>query len=206
MAPTILAKREYYVDAYGNYQFDSWWDSPAGYTVKYVVFAAIVLFIIVWFVGGYYHAQRRMKKGLPPLAYHRFLVNRRQRAQFDPTYQHPQHHYTVYPLHRPYYMQQQQNGYQMQNYPEPPPLYSHDVPPAYQGPPGGSKANPQQEWHIPAPGQESGVTTHGGPAAESSSASYSPPSGAPIAPGGSAGGPALPERVHAGMGKIFRRN
>jgi len=33
--------------------------------------ALIFFLFLAWFVGGYYHAQRRMKKGLPPLAYHR---------------------------------------------------------------------------------------------------------------------------------------
>jgi hypothetical protein len=39
--------------------------------VKWSIVAAIFLIAFLWFVGGYYHAQSRMKKGMPPLAYHR---------------------------------------------------------------------------------------------------------------------------------------
>ena len=33
-----------------------------------------MLFLVI-FVGGYWHAQRRMRKGLPPLAYHRVRLS-----------------------------------------------------------------------------------------------------------------------------------
>lgn len=39
--------------------------------IKWAVIGAIFLIALLWFFGGYYHAQRRMKKGLQPLAYHR---------------------------------------------------------------------------------------------------------------------------------------
>jgi hypothetical protein len=41
------------------------------YAVKWAIIAAIFLIFSLYFVGGYLHAQRRMKRGLPPLAYHR---------------------------------------------------------------------------------------------------------------------------------------
>lgn len=66
MAPTDLhSKRDEFV------RYDSFWWSPTGYVVKWSIMAGIFLIIFVWFIGGYVHAQRRMKKGLPPMKYHR---------------------------------------------------------------------------------------------------------------------------------------
>lgn len=42
-----------------------------GYIVKWIVFFVLVGIMLLWIVGGYFHAQRRMKRGLPPMAYHR---------------------------------------------------------------------------------------------------------------------------------------
>jgi hypothetical protein len=39
--------------------------------IKWSIIGAILVLFLVFFLGAYYHAQRRMKKGLPPLAYHR---------------------------------------------------------------------------------------------------------------------------------------
>lgn len=39
--------------------------------IKYVIFAVFMGIFLLWFIGGYIHAQRRMKKGLAPLAYHK---------------------------------------------------------------------------------------------------------------------------------------
>jgi hypothetical protein len=41
------------------------------YAIKWAIIAAIILIFCLYFLGGYMHAQRRMKRGLPPLAYHR---------------------------------------------------------------------------------------------------------------------------------------
>lgn len=38
--------------------------------IKWTVIGAIILLILLWFVGGYYHAQRRIRNGKRPLAYH----------------------------------------------------------------------------------------------------------------------------------------
>ncbi|MCJ1425776.1 hypothetical protein MMC29_003676 [Sticta canariensis] len=116
-----------------------WWYSPAASAIKWAVIGAVFLIALLWFVGGYYHAQRRMKRGLRPLAYHRWLLPRSQRARFPP--------HNVFSIH-----QQQagyNDGYQMQSYP--PPAYdsSHAPPPAYQPPQGASKINPSQEWGVP---------------------------------------------------------
>ena len=41
------------------------------YAIKWAVIAAIVLAVVLYLVGGYFHARRRMSKGLPPLYYHK---------------------------------------------------------------------------------------------------------------------------------------
>jgi hypothetical protein len=69
MAPSLnrldnpVSKREQFV-------YDSFWWSPTGYIVKWAILAGIFLIFVVWFLGGYLHAQRRMKRGLPPMKYH----------------------------------------------------------------------------------------------------------------------------------------
>jgi hypothetical protein len=42
-----------------------------GYIVKWSVFLAIVAIISLYLLLGYMHAQRRIRKGLAPLGYHR---------------------------------------------------------------------------------------------------------------------------------------
>lgn len=49
----------------------SWWYSTTGYAVRYTITAVIILLLLLYFVGGYMHAVRRLNKGLAPLAYHR---------------------------------------------------------------------------------------------------------------------------------------
>lgn len=41
------------------------------YAIKFAILASIFVVFVAYFLGGYLHAQRRIKKGLPPLAYHR---------------------------------------------------------------------------------------------------------------------------------------
>jgi hypothetical protein len=100
---------------------------------------------------GYWHAKRRINKGLRPLAYHRvrlpqhrtrleanitqWLLNRQQRARYDPSYQNPHVFYTSYP----------QPGGQYGMNPMPPQLYDpNGQPPNYQPPAGASKVDPSQ--------------------------------------------------------------
>lgn len=120
------------------------WYTKTGVIVKWSLFLGLIAFIGLYLLLGYMHAQRRIKKGLMPLAYHRFLVNRRQRAMMDPNYQYPQ------PETRPYFHNQQYFG--MQNMPPPvydpaaarPPMYSGPQGPA--GPPdGATKVDPTQQ-------------------------------------------------------------
>ena len=63
----VLHNRFVVVDNGSGY----WWYSPTAIIVKWSIFGFIVLLFLLWFGGGYMHAQRRLKKGLPPLTYHR---------------------------------------------------------------------------------------------------------------------------------------
>ncbi|KAF2013406.1 hypothetical protein BU24DRAFT_236978 [Aaosphaeria arxii CBS 175.79] len=111
---------------------DGFWYTDKGIIIKWVIFACFFGFFMLWFVGGYIHAKRRIKKGLPLLAYHRWLVPRRH---YNPQ---PQNHFTFYsPQHQHPYgppPQQRPDG----TWPQPPPTYAHDAPPSYYAPPGGN--------------------------------------------------------------------
>ncbi|KAI9731598.1 MAG: hypothetical protein M1834_004719 [Cirrosporium novae-zelandiae] len=123
---------------------DSWWWSSEAYTAKWITIAVVFLLCLLYFVIGYWHAQRRLKKGLPLLAYHRWLVPRRR--------------YTPQPYYNPYYQPpppgaggqpgpQPEGGYYMNAYSAPPPAYNpyYPPPPKYVPPPeGGSKVDPAQ--------------------------------------------------------------
>lgn len=111
-------------DSNDNYEgptYDSWWWSPTGMAVRYTVIIFLFASLLLFFLGGYLHAQRRMRRGLPLMRYHAWMV---RRAYRQPQYQHPQ--------------AQQQNGYPMQGYaPAPPPYNPYSAPPpAYQPPEG----------------------------------------------------------------------
>ncbi|KAF2754109.1 hypothetical protein EJ05DRAFT_148936 [Pseudovirgaria hyperparasitica] len=141
----FVGKRELVQDEFGNiYEIpDGFWHSKTGYIVKWVVFLILFFGVFAWIVAGYIHARSRMRKGLRPLAYHRWLIPRSQRAQFE-----PHDHFTFY---------QTQPGYQvygMQNHPEPPPLYNGDMPPQYAPPSGATKADPVQNFGAMHQGAE----------------------------------------------------
>ncbi|KAF2459780.1 hypothetical protein BDY21DRAFT_177993 [Lineolata rhizophorae] len=143
MEVSVVRRQYVYYDDDGN-RYYSWWSTPTGYIVKYTLLGVIFLLILLWIVGGYMHAQIRMKKGLAPLSYHRFLVPRSQRARFPPA--HTQNNYTFYRT-SPYDPRTQQphpDSVGMNTFPEPPPVYSNDAPPQYQPPPGASKVDPAQ--------------------------------------------------------------
>lgn len=48
--------------------------SQKGIIIKWVILASFTFLFFAWFVGGYIHAKRRLKKGLPLLSYHRVSV------------------------------------------------------------------------------------------------------------------------------------
>lgn len=126
-----------------------------GQIVRWSIFFGIFFLFVAYMAIGYWHAKRRINKGLRPLAYHRvrhayplaqyrlvtiandaqWLLNRQQRARYDPNYQNPSVYYNTYP-------QGQQYG--LQNMP--PPMYDPNapMPPTYQPPAGATKVDPSQ--------------------------------------------------------------
>jgi len=125
-----------------------WWYSPTAYIIKWTIVTTLFVGFFLWITLGYYHARRRIRRGLRPMAYHRWLVPRSQRGG-------------PFQNNAAYY-QPQPGAYGMQGYREPPPVYTTELPPSYQ-PPGGSKAASQQPYYgqgqvgQPAQHQQTGV-------------------------------------------------
>ncbi|OAL37477.1 hypothetical protein AYO20_03326 [Fonsecaea nubica] len=152
-----------------------WWYSSTAEAIKWAAVAAIVLAFSLYFLAGHMHARRRMQKGLPPLAYHRWLVSRRQKVAF--LQQHPEYanQFAFYRAQQDqvYYSYAPGSGqvYQMGGmYGPPPPAYHEpEYVPAYTPPQetGPNKVNPDQR--------------------------YDPPSGPPPATTNAAAGPTQPE-------------
>ncbi|KAI5212903.1 hypothetical protein E4T42_07300 [Aureobasidium subglaciale] len=149
MAPSQLLFKRACNDIDQSDCYDSWWWSSSGYGVRYAIIALIFVGIALLLFGAYFHAQRRIRKGLQPLAYHRWLVSRR-RYRATPF---PQNNYTYYQQQDPAYPPQQ--GYPMQNmggaphgnveFQPPPPAYGNwESPPIYQPPQGASKVAANQ--------------------------------------------------------------
>jgi len=110
-----------------------WWTRRAE-IIRWWIFFGVVIVLVIFIGTAQWHARRRLRRGLTPLAYHRWLLSRRQRARFDPNYQNPSV-YNSYP-------HDQQYG--LQNIP--PPMYNPNapMPPAYQPPAGATKVDPSQ--------------------------------------------------------------
>lgn len=151
-----------------------------GMIIKWAILGSLFAFFILWFVGGYIHARRRLKAGKPLLAYHRvrppsppfqtassrktcklthhqFLVSWQEQKRYGQT---PQNHFTFYNTQNPYQNRppyaQRQDG----SWPEPPPMYNAgDAPPTYGAPPGATKASPNQSGN----GQQMEMPTYGAP-------------------------------------------
>nr|POE49405.1 hypothetical protein CFP56_50322 [Quercus suber] len=123
----------------------SWWWSPAGFTVRYIIVAVVFGALLLFFVGGYYHANRRVRKGLAPLPYHRWMVQRRVWGN-EPRY----NQYAQYPARFASQGPEQGQTYRMEGYAPPPPAYNSELapPPAYQPPQGGSKVMADQSYPI----------------------------------------------------------
>ncbi|KAL2022754.1 hypothetical protein VTK56DRAFT_4570 [Thermocarpiscus australiensis] len=136
------------------------WNTRTGVIIKWSVLLGIVLLCGLYLILGYMHAQRRIQKGLPPLAYHRFLVSRATLAQVDPRYRHPAATVTPYTPESHYY----------DMHAVPPPVYDPDAPrpPKYEPPAGSTKAESNQQY-----GGEQSQQPSGGPA------EYAPPEGPP---------------------------
>jgi len=103
------------------------WYSPTAYVVKWSVLLALFVTFFLWITIGYYHARKRVKAGLPPLTYHRWLVPRSQRYPQPPQQQNNFGYYAP-------------NNYGMHAMVDPPP----DLPPIYQPPLNGNKTDVSQ--------------------------------------------------------------
>lgn len=144
-----LRKRQILVEVDDD---EYWWYTSEANAVKWSIVAAIFLIAFVWFIGGYYHAQSRMRNGMPPLAYHKWLVRRSQRERFQ--------------SQNNIFLHEQPQGYNASypTYALPPPVYNptYVPPPPYQPPQGASKASPSQQWPMPTPGQPQAGESSGG--------------------------------------------
>ncbi|KAK3945434.1 hypothetical protein QBC46DRAFT_372226 [Diplogelasinospora grovesii] len=136
--------------------FVGFWYTRTGVIVKWSIFLGLSAILGLYLLLGYMHARRRLRKGLAPLAYHRWLVSRSELARVDPRYRPPN------ASAMPYNPNSNSGGYQyygdgiygMSNMP-PPPVYDPNAPrpPMYDGlattaPPGATKVDPQQTSGI----------------------------------------------------------
>ncbi|KAK3330098.1 hypothetical protein B0H66DRAFT_45729 [Apodospora peruviana] len=124
------------------------WYTRTGVIVKWSLFLGLTTILGLYLFLGYMHAKKRMAKGLPPLAYHRWLVSRRALSRVDPRYQFPA------PGNVYHYDPNNQQAYGMHAMP-PPPVYDPTAPrpPIYEGPPapaGATKIDPSQSMPSPA--------------------------------------------------------
>ncbi|CAG8980534.1 hypothetical protein HYALB_00002531 [Hymenoscyphus albidus] len=136
-----------------------WWYTREGQIARWSIFFGLFFILMVYMVGGYMHAKKRISKGLAPLPYHRWLLSRSQRAQFDPWYQEPTIYYQTYPPPGAHYGM----------HPMPPPVYDPNMPPTYQPPAGASKVDPSQ-WRTEPTRR---------PAESDPAPGYAPPPGPP---------------------------
>ncbi|KAM0724231.1 hypothetical protein Q7P37_000113 [Cladosporium fusiforme] len=125
----------------------SWWWSNTGSAVRYTIVAVLFFLLFAYFLGGYWHARHRVRKNLPPLAYHRWMVKRRAYPRYwggAPMYAHNQQQHPYYYANPAAQQQQQQHpdyyGMQGSRHAPPPPAYhaGDAPPPVYQPPPQGS--------------------------------------------------------------------
>ncbi|TQV98579.1 chitin synthesis regulation, resistance to congo red domain-containing protein [Cordyceps javanica] len=163
MAPHAEIAARFVDDDFG---YNGFWYSTAGYAIRWSLFGLFVLIILLWVVGGYFHAKHLMKKGLPLKSYHSCFFPRQPRMQQAGWYR----PYNAYPYGP------QQDGYNM-NYMPPPPTYDANRPPEYQqGPPAGaSKVDPSQWSGQPTNRPAESSTTGAGVAPEYASPPGPPP-------------------------------
>lgn len=133
--------------------------------VRYAIVGSLFALALLYFVGGYFHALRRLRKGLPPLRYHRWMVQRRlyMMNAMNNGQNNNNGSGGYYNSGAAYYgppgsQQPGQGGYQMENYPPPPPAYNPQEvpPPTYQPPEGASKVLADQHYHVRAVDGEEG--------------------------------------------------
>ncbi|KAL8928727.1 MAG: hypothetical protein Q9172_000790 [Xanthocarpia lactea] len=92
-----IGKRQSYddtVDYHDDYHHHSWWYSDTADAIKWAVVAAIFFAIFLFLAIGYIHARRRIRRGQPPLRYHRISINsvayRNNEGPPPPRYEPPQ--------------------------------------------------------------------------------------------------------------------
>ncbi|GAB7347407.1 hypothetical protein MBLNU459_g4333t1 [Dothideomycetes sp. NU459] len=146
MAPSVLSKRQcsggFADDGSCDSSDDDFWLSGTGMGVRYAIVALVFAGLVVLLFLSYLHAQRRLRRGLAPLGYHRWLVSRRQYNPYP-----PQNNYQHYnnPTQQGYPMNGYYNPQAAPPFQQPPPAYNQwDAPPVYQPPAGASKAMANQ--------------------------------------------------------------
>lgn len=154
-----------YIDE--NSCYVPFWSTRTGTIVKWSLFLGIIVITALYLLVGCVHAQKRIKKGLPPLGYHRFLVSRAVLARVDPRCRPAQPGAVYYPTAA------ERNYYDMQAMP--PPVYDPNAPrpPMYEPPVGSTKFEPNQQQQGV---QQSQPPTEG-------RFEYGPPPGSPPMPG-----------------------
>ncbi|GAD98518.1 hypothetical protein BC1G_01536 [Paecilomyces variotii No. 5] len=65
--------------------------------IRWAIFAGIALILLIWVIGGFIHARMRMRKGLPPLGYHRWFYPRNQRTYMATNVDYAQMPYGAHP-------------------------------------------------------------------------------------------------------------
>ncbi|KAL2270067.1 hypothetical protein VTJ83DRAFT_2251 [Remersonia thermophila] len=128
--------------------YGSFWSSKEGMIIKWSLFLGFIVACLLYLLIGYIHAHHRIKKGLPPLSYHRFLISRDVLARVDPLYAPP----PPRPYGRPASSASASNVYYpwapgpqyVDMYAMPPPMYDPNAPrpPKYE-PPAPAPARPR---------------------------------------------------------------
>ncbi|KAI9171771.1 hypothetical protein HJFPF1_01262 [Paramyrothecium foliicola] len=136
-----------------------WWYTRDGIIVKYSILLGLFILVTGVLVGSYIHARMRMKKGMNPMGYHRWMVSKRQ-----PAHQTGPYYSGAGPAPPGMY-----NMYNM----APPPVYDPNRPPVYEGAPVGTKTDPSQ-WRN-EPTRRPADSSDGAP-------EYQPPPGPPPGP------------------------
>lgn len=144
-ASQLLSKRAPDDDS-THQEFGGFLYSDEGRTIRYGILLGIIFVFFAFVIISYQHATIRLRQGLPPLAYHRWLVSRKRREQLEPRSgdqaqsAQPENSFSFY-------------QYEHALHPVPPPAYNPNYvqPPAYPGPPEGATKTAPQQHRAPSP-------------------------------------------------------
>jgi len=128
-----------------HHEFGGFFYSDEGRTIRYGILLGIIFVFLAFVIISYQHATIRLRQGLAPLPYHRWLVSRKRREQFEPQSGDqtqptpPEDNFSFY-------------QYEHALHPVPPPAYNPNYvqPPAYSGPPAGATKTPPQQYRAPS--------------------------------------------------------